>query len=110
MMGIASNPDTIRESVSDMCTPPADRAEKLWLLLGLQWLIWCKLSQAESTSEFLVFPIMSEEVKELIGCTASGAGKAGVYMLSMVDRISPVFSIEHSESPPFLSRLVIFPE
>lgn len=36
-MGIASNPFDKRENVSDVCTPPADRVEKLWLLFGLQW-------------------------------------------------------------------------
>jgi Arc/MetJ-type ribon-helix-helix transcriptional regulator len=62
VMGVASNSDAVREGVGDMCASPADRTEKLRLLPGLQWLAWCELSQAESTSEFLAFPIMSEEV------------------------------------------------
>jgi hypothetical protein len=44
---------------------------------------------------------MPEEVKELPGGTASGAGEAGFYGFSMVDRNSPVFSIKQTESPPF---------
>lgn len=107
MVSIASDSDAIREPVSDVSTPATHRAEESWHFLWLQWFVRCELSQTEDTSEFLVFPIMPEEVKELPGCTASGTGKIGVYVLFVVDGLGSFFSIKHLISPPFHSRLVV---
>ena len=45
VMSIASDSDAIREDVSYVCSSAAYRAQEGWLLLWLQWLVRCKLSQ-----------------------------------------------------------------
>ena len=110
MMGIASDSDTIREDVSYVGSPATYRAQENWLLLWLQWLVRCDLSQTSNTPEFLEAAIMPKEIQELVRCPTFGTGEVGINGLLVVDGFSPVFSIKHSDSPPFCSRLVVSPE
>jgi len=77
-MSIASDSDAIREDVSYVCSPSTYRTQENWFLLWLQWLVWCELSQANGTPEFLECAIMAEEIQELVRRTTSGTGKAGI--------------------------------
>lgn len=53
---------------------------------------------------------MPKEIQELVRCFTFGAGKVGINSFLVVDGLGSIFSIKHSDSPPFCYRSVVSPE
>lgn len=95
VMGIAPDPDAVREYMCDMCPPSTYRAEESGFLLWLQWLFRSELPFASGASEFLKPTVMAKEIKKLRGSTTFGATKGIVNSFSVFDSFGSVFIIEH---------------